>query len=131
MKDEVKDALTTAAATGLALVAAAGAGGAIAAAAIPGVVGIAFMRLYDRRTKRWWEAIIDGASSPEELQTKIADGLFNEKERVVAGVVGGARAAASAIEVDAVLAIAELSRRFLEAEDLPIWFYRGALTLFE
>jgi hypothetical protein len=127
VNDQAKDALVTVAGTGLALLSGTGA----AVAAIPGVVGIAFIRLYERRTKKWWEAVINGSRSPEELTDHIAAGLMKDNEHVVAGIVGGARAAASAIELDAVLVIAELSRRFFEQKDLPMWFYRSALALLE
>lgn len=127
MDEKAKDALEIATATGLALAGAS----PIAAAAIPGVLGLAWKRLQDRRVKKWWDLVVERTGTPEELSAKIEAGLAEEDENVVAGVVGGARAASSAIELSAVPVIAELSRRFLQEQDLPRWFYRGALELLE
>lgn len=127
VNDQKKDIAVTTAATALAVVGvAAGVG-----AAIPGGVGLALQRLYDRRTKKWWALVVERSLAPEELAARIAAGLAEDDEHVVAGVVGRARAAASAVELSAVVVIAELSRRHFEAQDLPRWFFRAALTLFE
>jgi hypothetical protein len=39
--------------------------------------------------------------------------------------------ACSAVDLSAVAIIAELSRRFVAANDVPRWFYRGSLELLE
>lgn len=127
MSDEKKDRLETAASTALALVGAA----ALPSAVIPGAVGIAFLRLSDRRIKKWWELVTHGSKTPEELAERVAIGLAEDDEHVVAGVLGGARAAATSVEPAAVVIIAELSRRYFEDATLPRWFYRSALALFE
>lgn len=127
MGDETKDAVTTGAAISLAITGVIGA----PAAAVPGLVGLAWMRLQDRRVKKWWKLVVDRAARPAELAEKIEAGLAEDDENVVAGVVGGARAASAAIELAAVPVIAELSRRYFQEHDLPRWFYRGALEVLE
>ncbi len=111
-------------------VAVAGVAGGIAAA-IPGSVGLAWARHQDRRVKKWWRVVVEGAGDPEKLVAAIEAGLATDDENVVAGVVGGARASAFAIELAAVPVIAVLSRRYFERNDLPRWFYRGALEVLE
>ena len=127
MGEKTKDTLETAANVVLTIAGAAGA----AVAGLPGGLGLAYGRFHHKRVRRWWDLVADRNRAPEDLAARIETGLAEDDEHVVAGVVGGARAASSAIELAAVVVIAELSRRFLHERDLPKWFYRGALALFE
>lgn len=127
MNERRKDVLETAAAGALALAGAVG----LSAAAIPGAVGIAFHRFQERRSQAWWNRVIHGATEPDALVAQIEAGLATDDVHVVAGIVGGARAAASSVELAAVSVIAELSRRYISTRDLPRWFFRAALELFE
>lgn len=127
MSEKSKDALETAAATGLALAGAA----AVPAAAVPGLVGDAWRRLQERRVQKWWKLVVERPGTPADLSARIVAGLAEDDENVIAGVVGGARAASSVIELSAVPVIAELSRRYFQERDLPRWFYGGALEVLE
>lgn len=125
--DDKKDHLEVLAAGGLAVAGVS----ALPAAVLPGLIGDAYRRLQDRRVARWSSLMLDHAASPEKLVAMIETGLAKDDENVVAGVVGGARAAAAAVELSAVATIAVLSRRYLQQQDLPRWFYRGALEVLE
>ena len=103
---------------------------AVAAAAAPSLIGTAWMGMQTRRANKWWQCILR-ADDAGELQAEIESGLLNESEHVIAGVVEGARAACAAVDLAAVPIIAELSRRFIAAEDIPRWFYRGSLEFLE
>jgi hypothetical protein len=99
-------------------------------AAAPAMIGAAWQSMQTRRANKWWQCICK-ADDAGELQLKIETGLRKESEHVIAGVVESARAACSAVDMAAVPIIAELSRRFIAAEDIPRWFYRGSLQFLE
>lgn len=103
---------------------------AIAVAAAPSLIGTAWMGMQTRRVNKWWQCVCR-ADDAGELQAKIETGLLNESEHVIAGVVEGARAASAAVDMAAVPIIAELSRRFIAAGNIPRWFYRGSLDFLE
>lgn len=127
MGEKTKDVIEGGANVALAL---AGAAGALAAG-IPNLIVVAWTAHQERRIQKWARLVIDRSKSPDEIAARITGGLASGDERVVAGVVGGARAASSAIEPAAVVVIAELTRRFLQDGDLPRWFFRGALEVLE
>jgi hypothetical protein len=68
-------------------------GGAVAAvvAAAPPMISVAWQRMQSRRADKWWQCVCK-ADDGGKLQRKIEDGLLNESEHVIAGVVEGARA---------------------------------------
>lgn len=103
---------------------------AVAAAAAPTLIAAAWNSLQRRRVENWWTCICT-ASDGAALQQKILMGLESDTDNVIAGVTEGARAACAAVDMAAVPIIAELSRRFLAAEDIPRWFYRGSLEFLE
>lgn len=127
MAEKTKDAIETAATAGLVWAGKTG----VAAAALPGLLGVAWTRFQERRVESWWKLVIERAEAADELVAKIEAGLAEDNETVVTGVVGGARAATSAVELSAVTVIAEVSRRYFQQGDLPRWFYRGALEVLE
>lgn len=126
-KESEKDLVEASVTTTLAL-----SGGPIAAAVAvaPLMISSAWQALQSRRANKWWDGVCR-ADEAGDLQAKIRTGLLEDSEYVIAGVVEGARAACAAVDMAAVPIIAELSRRFISAEDIPRWFYRGSLELFE
>jgi hypothetical protein len=127
MSDQTKDVIETSATVALTAAAVTGA----MAAAIPGILGILYAEFRKRREEKWWNLVTDGDEVPGKTADRVAAGLATDNANVVAGVVGGAHAAASAIELAAVPIIAVLSRRYLKEGDIPLWFYRGALDVIQ
>jgi hypothetical protein len=127
MSEQTKDTIETAANAALAVAGVAG----VKAATIPGMLGLAYAKFQQGRHEKWWTLVIEGREDPSDLVARINAGLAEEDDKVITGVVGGARAAAAAIELAAVPVIAALSRRYLNEQDLPRWFYRGALEVLE
>jgi hypothetical protein len=125
--DLKKDLIEVSAAA--ALVVATGPLSGLAAAFTP-LIGAAWQACSARRMETWLQRLL-ATKDAAQLEAEIHRALLDESEEVVAAVVEGARAAASAISLAAVPIIAELSRRFLVAADIPRWFYRGSLELFE
>lgn len=131
--DTKKDALVGAAGVGAAAVALASATASVLAAAIPATVALAidtWRGLQDRRIESWWLMLVGGEHPDEELAERIRVGLDKEREDVIRGVVGGAKAAANTIDDASVSAIAMLSRLYFAGEVQP-WLYRAALDVFE
>ena len=103
---------------------------ALPAAALPVLVGTAWLHYQERRTSAWWGRIADRSTNHAELEQKMYAGLLADDASTIAGIVDGARAAIAAVDLATVPVIAELSRLHLQ-EGLPRWIYRGALELVE
>jgi hypothetical protein len=128
MSNEVKKDLVEA--TAGVLIAAASVTAA-SAAALPGLLGIAWQQHQNRRVQKWWDYLSRGATNPKELEARVLAGLLEDDANTIAGIVEGARAAVAAIDLAAVPIIAQLTRRYCQENDLPRWFLRGSLVLFE
>lgn len=133
-KDIAKDALGTAGG----VVAAVTTGALLGPTALAALPALAVNTVFNvcevlrrRRIEKWWEYVSQGNSSTEDDEKFVArlnNGLLNDDESVVLGIVGGARAATDAVDPAAIVSIARLTKMYFSGE-IALWVYRAALEV--